>query len=55
MKLLLDRRVRVDQTAYQRAMRQQGKVRVDAFAIDNRKARRLAKSKKANKANEVPT
>ena len=55
MKLLLNQRVRLDQTAYQRAMRQQGKVKVDAFPVDNRAARRLAKSKKAAKANEQPT
>ena len=38
-------RIKVDQTAYRRAMREHGKVRVDAFPVGNRAARRLAKKR----------
>jgi hypothetical protein len=34
--------IKVDQTAYHRAMRQQGKVKPDFFPVGNREARRLA-------------
>jgi len=34
--------IRVDQTAYHRAMRDQGKIKPDFFPVGNREARRLA-------------
>jgi hypothetical protein len=38
-------KLKVDQPAYQRAMRQQGKVKPDYFPVGNREARRLEKAR----------
>jgi hypothetical protein len=38
---------RVDQVAYRRAMRDQGKTKPEYFAVNNRKARRLAAALKS--------
>lgn len=38
--------VKVDQNAYQRAMREQGKLKPEYFPVNNRAARRAAASKR---------
>lgn len=43
----LKTKVRVNQQSYLGAMRGQMRVKPDAFPVDNRSARRLAKSRKA--------